>query len=82
MIDDLEQLKRRVEQLKSDRDKAEGAYQQILSRIKEEYGCESLKAAKLKLAELEEKERQWAVKVTEAKKAFEEKWKEHLKEED
>lgn len=81
MFDDLEQLKRKVEQLKTDRDKAEGAYQQLLSRIKEEYGCDSLKAAKVKLVELEEKEREWAVKATTAKKAFEEKYRDQLMEE-
>lgn len=80
MLDDFEELKRKVERIKTDRDKAEGAYQQMLSRLKEEFGCTSLKSAEQMLRQLEEKERKWAVKFAAEKKAFEEKWKNQLSE--
>ena len=45
-LDRFEELKSKVESLRRDRDRAEGALAQTMVRLKKEYGCRTLKEAK------------------------------------
>lgn len=45
-VNELNRIKDRVENLRKERDKAAGALEQILSRLKREFGCDSLQEAK------------------------------------
>lgn len=73
--DDYQRLVRQVESLRQQRDKAEGALQQLLKRLKEEFGCKTLVEAKRKLKELEDEERVGYKAYQEAREEFDKKWK-------
>lgn len=78
-LSDYLTLKKQVEQLQTDADRAEGALDQLLSQLKKEFGCKSLKEARILLrkltTELEQLEHDSRTKIT----AFEEKWSERLR---
>lgn len=78
MLDDFEQLKRKVEELKARKARAEGAYQEHLKRLKKDYGVKSLADAEKLLEEYKDKEQELAGKYLKAKRAFEQKYKEIL----
>lgn len=46
-------LRKKVERLKRDADRAEGAHDELMSRLEEEFGVTELSEAENKLAELE-----------------------------
>ncbi len=73
-IDDYEALKRKIAALQRDKDKAEGALEQTLAKLKEDFSVDSIKAAKALLEELEKKRNKAFSKYQLEKKAFEEKW--------
>ena len=50
-------LKAAVDEKQSEADKAAGAFEQALLQLKKEFGCSTVEEAKIKLAELEEKEK-------------------------
>ena len=77
-IDDLERIKREVERKQQEKDRAEGALNEILSRLKKEYGVSSLKEAKALLKKLEQEEVEEAEKFQKAKKEFEKACEGHL----
>lgn len=79
-LDDLPSLQRKVERLKAKADKAAGAKDQILRRLRKEFGCKTMKEAKKLLEDLITKENQAAVKYSKEKKAFEKKHAKVLKE--
>ncbi len=62
--DQFRRLKREVEVAKSEADRAQGALEQLMQRLKSEYGCDTLKQAKQKLTELQQE-------LEKAKKEFE-----------
>lgn len=70
-IDDLEELKRKVFNKQQEKDRADGALSQVMSRIKSEFGVSTIKEAKALLVELEEKERKESIAYTKAKREFE-----------
>lgn len=78
LTDRFQAVKDKVEKLKEDRDKAQGAQDQILERLRNEFGCSTLKQGQKKLDELDknidEKEKQFKNDLDQ----FEEDWKEHL----
>lgn len=74
-LDNLEELKRKVEAIQRRHDQAVGAREQVVKRLKEEYGAENLKEAKALLAETEVKERKVAARYAKKKKEFETEWK-------
>ena len=78
MFDNFEALKREVEDVTRKRDKAAGALEQVLKRLKKDFGCRTLKEAKAKLVALEEQERKAAKDYTAKKEEFEKKWKQVL----
>lgn len=69
------QLKQEMETAKSEADRAQGQLDQLMTRLKEDFGCATLKEAKAKLEELE-KEKATAEKAFEkALRAYEMEWK-------
>jgi len=54
-ISDIAEFKVRVDKLRRDVDRAQGAVEQSMSRLRSEFDCNSVKAAEKKLAELEAK---------------------------
>jgi intergrase/recombinase len=79
-LDDYAALKRKIESLKRDKDKAEGALEQILEQMKTEFEVNSIEEAKEMLASLQAKELSVMNKYVKAKKEFEKKWKDVLDE--
>lgn len=79
VFDDLPKLKRRVDKLRQRADQAKGARDQIMLRLKKEYGCSTIEEAEEKLKEMREEERKLLKVYLKKKKAFEEKWADELK---
>lgn len=52
-ISDFENLKRKIEESKQKRAKAEGAIEQAMIRLEKEFGCKSLDEAEKKLETLD-----------------------------
>lgn len=68
-------LKREVEEAKANADRAQGALDELMDRLKQEFDCDSLKDAKALLADLQEKEEQAESAYLKAKSTYEKKWK-------
>ena len=79
-MDDYPALVRKVEALRQRKAKADGALEQLLKRLKEEFGCKHLAAAKKRLEELEQEERDLFTAYKEAREEFDRKWGPKLKE--
>lgn len=73
-LDDFSELLRRVEKLRSEKDRAAGAYQQLMSRLKKEYGCKTLKQAKRLLARLRSEEDSARERCEKELAAFKARW--------
>lgn len=75
-------LKQQVELLKREESRAQGALSQLQSQLKKEFGCKTIKEAKLLKAklerELEKAEKDYEV----ASKQFRKKWKDKLGEDE
>lgn len=79
MLDDFQELQRRVQRAQQERDEARGALAQLHHRFVEEFFCEDVAAARARLKKLQKKELQLAEDYTAAKEAFEKKWADVLK---
>lgn len=64
-LNDLTDLKKRLDSAKQDAAKAAGALEQAMSRLQKEHGCDSLEEAEAELAKLTKDEQK-------AKRAFDE----------
>lgn len=71
-------LKERVEQLREEASQAEGAYNELLSQLKKEYGCANIKSAQALLKKLETEERGLEEELDTKLKEFEHKWGDRL----
>lgn len=71
MLDDFESLKRKVAELQSRKDRADGALAEHMKRLKKDYGVASLKEAEQLLEKLKEDEQDKAGRYLAAKKDFE-----------
>ena len=67
-------LKREVDEAKTDADRAKGALDQLMTQLKNEFQCESLKEAKALLEELQEKRDKAQKKFDAALKDYKDKW--------
>lgn len=76
---DIAALKKRVDQLRQDRDKAKGALGELLRRLKEDFGTLSVKDARTKLKSLQKERDKIAKAYKEELAVFQEKWKDLLK---
>lgn len=77
-INDLQSLKRRADEANAESQRAAGALEQVMLRLKNEYGCSTLDEAKVLLAKLGIDAEAAEEKFIDAKLAFEEKYKEVL----
>lgn len=71
-IDKLVKLKKEIDQAKLDKANAEGALDQCLTRLKEEFGCKTIEAAQKKLNGMKERQEELAEEIEEALKELEE----------
>lgn len=67
-------LKREVEGAEKAASRAEGALEEVMKRIKDEFGCTSLDSAKKKLAQLSSKESKCKEDFEAAVEEYREKW--------
>lgn len=77
-LKELTDLKKKVEKLQRESDRAEGALSEIKKQLKKEFDCDSLSAAKKLLITLEKKESKAKAKFTKALESFKEEWKDLL----
>ncbi len=73
-------LKKDVETAQQRADRSQGALDQLMKTLKEDYGCETLKEAKKKLKSLQKQEEEVREAFETAVEEFEEKWEEQLQE--
>jgi predicted transcriptional regulator len=70
----FETLKKEVEEAEREAARAEGAYDQLIQRLRDEYELNTLKQAEIHLEELREIQEAAEIKYTTALAAFEEEW--------
>lgn len=56
-LEEYNRIKKAADDRRKEVDQAEGAYNQLLKDLKEEFGCDSIEAAEAKLVELEVQEK-------------------------
>lgn len=71
-------LKRQVESFQREADRADGALNQLLIRLKKQFGVDSIEGAKRLLDKLKWEEQQSETDFNKALKNFERKWKDRL----
>jgi hypothetical protein len=81
-LKEYERLQKKTDQLKSEADRARGALQQILDRLRDEHGCRSIEEAKAELKKLETKRKGLERKYEIERKKFDEEWADLLEEKD
>lgn len=72
--DDYKRLKRKVDEAKEAANRAQGALDQLMERLKTDFECDDLKSAKRHLAGLEEKQANLAAEFDKKVRAYEAKW--------
>lgn len=73
--EEFEKLKRQVEDAKAEADRAQGAYDQLMERLKKEFNCKTLEEAKILLVKIQ-RQREEAGKVFQTKMDdYKRKWK-------
>lgn len=77
-IDEYKKLKANAEAAQSEADRAAGRLEQAISRLEEEFGCKTIKAAAKLLSDLEAELAQAEKVYNDAKREFEEQWGEHI----
>jgi len=68
-------LKRDVEDAKAEADRAQGALDQLLVRLKDEFDCDNLKEAKTKLAALKNERNVAQVAFEDSMADYQKRWK-------
>ena len=68
-------LKKEVDQARAEAERAKGALDQVISRLRDEFQCENLKQAKTLLQDLSKKRDLAREKLEKALKDYEERWK-------
>lgn len=69
------ELKKEVEDAKSESERAQGALDQLMKQLKKDFGCDTLKEAKGLLEDYEAKRVRCKKKFDEVMSDYEEKWK-------
>ena len=77
-VEKYQKLKKRVESLKAEADRAEGAKEQLMQKLQDEFDCSTVKEADELLSSLEVKKKKVESKYVKALTAFEDKWGEKL----
>ena len=78
LLSDLTELKAKVERLRRDADRAQGALEQALATLRKDFDCDTLVAGEKKLKQLEKELRVEETKFQDKLEAFQEEWKEVL----
>lgn len=73
-VEEFQRLKKRVDKLRADVSRAEGALEQLLARLTTDFDCEDLESAELLLEELELKAKREEESYNRALQEFNEKW--------
>ncbi len=73
-IDTYNKYKREADDAKADADRAQGAFDQLMERLKAEYKCDNAKDARKLLDDLERKKNKAEEEFEEALKDYEKKW--------
>lgn len=77
-VDDFDRLRKRVDQLKSERDRARGALDGLRKRLKEEFGCDTSDEAREKLKRMQVRRDKLEKRFAAELAKFEESWGERL----
>jgi len=73
-------IKEKVDRLKREADKAEGAYEELLRVLKRDFDCDNLDDAKELLERLIRQEQKLKAKLEKSMAAFKDKWDDQLRE--
>ena len=68
------ELQKLVKQAREQASRAEGGLAEIMKRIEDEFGCDSLKAAKTKIKKLQQEKAEAEEKFEAGKRDFEKHW--------
>ena len=77
-LKEMTKLKKKVEELKSEADKAQGAFDSCMARLKEEFDCDTIEEGRAALEDITKREAKALKKYKEAKDKFTEEWDEKL----
>ena len=77
IIDKALELKTRIERRKQERDKAKGAYGQVMKKIQDEFGCKSLEQAEKLLTKMQKQQKQSKEQILKETEALEKELDEH-----
>jgi len=77
IIDKALELKTRIEKRKQERDKAKGAYGQVMKQIQDEFGCKSLEQAEKLLTKMQKQQKQSKEQILKETEALEQELDEH-----
>lgn len=78
-VDEYQKLKAKADKLKVDISKAEGAYENVMQQIKDEFDCDTLEEAENLLEKLQAQAEEDEQSYNEAVKNFNDKWSEKLR---
>lgn len=70
----ITKLKEQVESLQREADRSEGALEGVMSRLKDEFGCETIEDAEALLKEMKKKLRGTEERLDAEVEGFEKKW--------
>ena len=73
-VDEYTQLKKRVDNARQKADKAEGALEEVLRKLKKDFDCKTLAEAKLKLKQLKKEGSDLEAEFETAVKKFKKTW--------
>ena len=77
IIDKALELKTRIERRKQERDKAKGAYGQVMKQIQDEFGCKSLEQAEKLLTKMQKQQKQSKEQILKETEVLEKELDEH-----
>lgn len=78
-IEQYNRIKKKADQARADVQRAEGALDQVMKNLKDDFGCSTIEEAEAKLIELEEQEKAAEAAYQTELAAFQEKWGDLLK---
>ena len=79
-MQDWQETKRKIEELKRQKDRADGAYDLLVQRLKEDFGCVNLQDAEDELDQLDSQIERLESQLTKALGKFEKKYGKQLAE--
>lgn len=77
-VEEYQQLKKRAEKARADADRAQGALEQQLQKLENEFDCRTIEEAEELLGKLQKEEQEAEQSYQKELEVFEEKWGEQL----